>query len=119
MTAKGTARVQIEALRPGDPELAGARQPQTVKSEEPPSLAAVGGTKIYVQVGAFGDSANAARMEKQLRQQGFSPVVRSNAVNGRTIYRVRIGPLRNDAAFDATMTRLRELHYADAHLALE
>jgi rare lipoprotein A len=119
MTARGTARVRIEALQPGDPELGASGQPQAVKTEEPPSLAAAGGVTMFVQVGAFGESQNARKLQQRLLQQGFPTVLRNRTENGRTIYRVRVGPLADESAFDAAMARLKELDYADAHLAME
>lgn len=119
MTTKGTAKVRIEALLPGDPDLHGAKQTQTIKAEQLPSIVASGEARVFVQVGAFSDSKNALRMEQRLRKQGFVTVVRNSREAGRNIYRVRIGPLPDEAAFDNTMIRLRELDYTDAHMALE
>ncbi|MCJ7557062.1 MAG: septal ring lytic transglycosylase RlpA family protein [Gammaproteobacteria bacterium] len=119
MTAKGTARVRIEALLPGDPDLHGAKPTQTIKTEQLPSMVASGEARVFVQVGAFSDSKNALRMEQRLHKQGFVTVVRNSREAGRNIYRVRIGPLPDEAAFDNTMIRLRELDYTDAHMALE
>ena len=119
MTTKGTARVRIEALLPGDPDLHGAEQAHTIKAEQLPSIVSSGEARVFVQVGAFSDSNNAVRMERRLREQGFVTVVRNGSEGGRNIYRVRIGPLPDEAAFDNTMMKLRELDYTDAHLALE
>jgi rare lipoprotein A len=80
---------------------------------------ASGEARVFVQVGAFSDSNNALRMEKTLREQGFTTVIRNSSEAGRNIYRVRVGPLADEAAFDDTMIRLQKLDYTDAHLALE
>ncbi len=119
MTTKGTARVHVEALSPGDPDLHGAVPAETIRAEQLPSIVASGGARVFVQVGAFSDSKNALRLEQRLREQGFVTVVRNSSEAGRTIYRVRIGPLADEAAFDHTMIRLRKLEYTDAHMALE
>jgi len=119
MTRKGTAKVKLEALSPADPALAGEVIPPPVLHEEPPSMVASGQARMYVQVGAFGDPENAARMRRQLDKQGFPTVVRNGIENGRKIYRVRIGPLKDDVGFDDTMSRLKELEYRGAYLALE
>lgn len=119
MTTKGTARVFIETLLPGDPALKGAELPPPVTREEPPTMAASGEAVIFIQVGAFGTAENAARLELILEEQGFPTVVRITGEGETNIYRVRVGPLADQAGFDSAMSRLRELDYTDIHMALE
>lgn len=119
MTAKGTARVFIETLLPDDPALEGAELPPRVTHEEPPAIAASGEAVMFIQVGAFGAAENAARLEQTLKDQGFPTVVRISGEGESNIYRVRVGPLADEAGFDSAMTRLHELNYADIHMALE
>ncbi len=70
----------------------------------PPAPAAGG---IYVQVGAFGNMANAIKVQNALDQRGFRPVivVPVQRTTG-TLYRVRIGPLPNYALADSELARL-------------
>lgn len=119
MTRKGTARVRLEALSADAPELAGTAVPPPVLQEEPPAMAASGQARMYVQVGAYSDPDNASRVQRELNARGFASVIRNGRDQGRTIYRVRVGPLADDRSFDQTVARLRELNYADMHLALE
>jgi len=50
--------------------------------------------KIYLQVGAFSDLANASRVADQLDKAGLGPVSIIQAdINGRSVRRVRVGPL--------------------------
>jgi len=119
MTTKGTARVFIETLLPNDPALKGAELPPPVTQEEPPAMAASGEAVMFIQVGAFGTAENAARLELILEEQGFPTVVRITGEGDTNIYRVRVGPLADQAGFDSAMTRLRELDYTDIHMALE
>lgn len=45
-----------------------------------------------VQVGSFGQSANAMALRDKLRQNGFTAFVEKYRDNGKTSYRVRVGP---------------------------
>lgn len=119
MTDKGTARVFVETLLPNDPALGGAELPPPVTQEEPPAIAASGDAVMFIQVGAFGAAENAARLELILQELGFPTVVRITGEGETNIYRVRVGPLADQAGFDSAMTRLRELDYTDIHMALE
>ncbi|HEY4144876.1 septal ring lytic transglycosylase RlpA family protein [Pinirhizobacter sp.] len=50
--------------------------------------------KIYLQVGAFSDLANASRVADQLTRAGLGPVsVIQGDLNGHPVRRVRVGPL--------------------------
>ena len=119
MTTRGTARVFIETLLPNDPALEGAELPPPVTREEPPAIVASGEAAIFIQVGAFGAAENAARQELILQELGFPTVVRITGEGETNIYRVRVGPLADQAAFDSAMARLQELDYTDIHMALE
>lgn len=64
-----------------------------------------------VQVGTFSKEANAQRLVKELRDQGQSAFVMPLKSGGATLYRVRIGPMKDRASADAA---LRELKSAGA-----
>ena len=60
------------------------------------------------QLGSFAARANAEKLERQLRAQGFSPFV-SSAGSGRTLrYRVRVGPVADRAAAEKVIARLQK-----------
>lgn len=93
---KGSGLVEVQGLDASAP------------GGEPPPLPPVSqGARqpgIYLQVGAFSDAANAERVAAQLRQADFAPVqVEQVQINGRTMRRVRLGPLKDvDTADDVT-----------------
>jgi DedD protein len=64
-----------------------------------------------VQVGTFSKEANAQRLVKELRDQGQSAFVMPLKSGGATLYRVRIGPMKDRAGAEAA---LRELKSAGA-----
>lgn len=96
---KGTGLVEVRAIDPSQP-----LEAQTLPPPPPPPKAASPGPGIYLQVGAFSDVNNAERVAQQLRTANFAPVQVVDAqINGRSIRRVRVGPLASvDQADDVT-----------------
>ncbi len=75
---------------------------------------------LYIQAGAFANPSNAERLAAKLRGGGYGSIfVRMNQVAGRTLYRVRIGPVPDVAEFDRIVAALAQAGVADAHLALD
>jgi rare lipoprotein A len=74
-------------------------------------------TSIYVQAGAFTVAENARRVEGKLRSLGAR--VSSVSQEGKTIYRVRIGPLQDVAAADAALAAAQALGQNDARIVIE
>lgn len=100
MLREGTAFVEVRALTP--------QQPQAPTQAAP----------IFIQAGAFGSEANARNLVERLRASGVdNGFVRKDDVNGRTLYRVRVGPLPNVGEFDRLVARLKSLGISDAQLA--
>jgi rare lipoprotein A len=101
---EGTAFVEVRALTPM----------QKASPPEPPPPP----SELYVQAGAFTAEANAIRLLGQLRAKGVADAfVREDQVDGKTFYRVRVGPIPNVNEFDRVVKRLRSLGVADARLA--
>lgn len=72
-----------------------------------PSAAAstVVASGFAVQLGSFGDRANADRLVAELKRQGF-PAFVSPISKPKKLYRVRVGPVADRAAAQAMATRL-------------
>lgn len=104
MLREGTAFVEVRALTG-----------ETQAADSPASAGA-----LFVQAGAFGDRANAARLVQRLQSEGFAnAAVREDVVNGRGLFRVRVGPVPTVNDFDRTVVRLRKLGLQDARLAAD
>ncbi len=104
MLKAGTTFVEVRALTPAQ------------KSAPPPAPAAT--SDLYVQAGAFGTEANASKLLGQLRAKGVdNAFVREDQVEGKTLYRVRVGPIPSVNEFDKVVKRLRMLGFPDARLA--
>lgn len=80
-----------------------------------PAAAAPAGSDVFIQVGAFSNQANAQALAQSLGSYGagdVSPV----EVNGKTLYRVRLGPYSNGAATDALLDEIRYMGHPTAKL---
>lgn len=61
-----------------------------------------------VQVGAFGTEANALRLQSELRRRGYEAFVTDAWVEGRRLYRVRVGQFSDRAKAEEQEQRLRQ-----------
>ncbi len=60
-----------------------------------------------VQVGSFTSESNARRLEKLLQESDYPVFVTRNVVQGRVMYRVRVGPEPDRAGAEALAERLQ------------
>jgi len=110
---RGTGLVEVQGIDPAHP------------NAEPAPLTAVTPRTgrqplLYVQVGAFADTANAERLATRLRGLKLGPVrVVAAGVNGRTLQRVQIGPLPGVDSVDRTTARLDALGLPHASVAIQ
>jgi rare lipoprotein A len=75
---------------------------------------------LYVQAGAFADPANADRLLMKLKKSSFdNAFIRGTTVSGRSLYRVRIGPVPDVADYDRVVAALESIGVHDAHLAFD
>lgn len=103
MLKDGTAFVEVQALIPDGP------------APDKPSAAP---ESMFVQAGSFSDRANADRLVTRLAAEGIrNAVVREDDVNGRPMFRVRVGPVPTVNDYDRVIGRLRRLGVTDARLA--
>jgi rare lipoprotein A len=121
----GTARVEVEAVGPGDrpspnrahtplsseelqPSLAEDADSPVQADDNPPPRPPVNGEQ-WVQVGSFGEKDNARRLADRLRDAGVDDVDMDHVeVEGRDLWRVRVGPVDGED-LNALLARLREL----------
>lgn len=75
---------------------------------------------LYIQAGAFAEEDNANRLLATIRAAGVGPAfIREASVNGRRLFRVRVGPVPDVAEFDRLVEDLRGAGIPDARLALD
>jgi DedD protein len=80
-------------------------RPAAAAATAPKPAAAVG--DWTVQLGSFGEEANARRLAQRAGTFGYKPEVTTTRSGGRTLYRVRVGPQRTRAEADATASALK------------
>ena len=90
--------------------------------ELPPTVTAQtgGAPRLYLQVGAFGDPANAERLASRLRDQDVGSVrVVDAQVGGRDLKRVQIGPLADAEAADRVTEKMDAMGLPHAQVAVQ
>jgi rare lipoprotein A len=130
MIRAGTTRVQVRVL--GTPNLppvttTAAVEPEgagfSIISEARADTPRPGDRplqQLYVQVGAFAERANAAKLVAQLKLGGIdNSFVVSSDDSRDALHRVRVGPLSDDQDFDRVNTDLRALGLYDMRLVVE
>jgi rare lipoprotein A len=99
-------------VRPKSTEMASAPESGVV------TLKPVSTTNIFIQAGAFGKYENANKVRARLSLVG--PVkVSSVLINGRDLFRVRVGPLANVAEADRMLARVTQAGYPNARIVVD
>ena len=127
MVQDGTSLVEVTAISFDEP--AGDRPVRIVEPAEPPAPAtssvaeaepqpAAGQSNdIFVQVGAFGDRANAERRRAALLSGGIGGAfIFADEAATPPMYRVRIGPIDGVDDYDALVLKLERLGIRDPYL---
>jgi DedD protein len=112
------AAVPVEVAKPAAVEPVSAPAPAVVKSAptpepqqaEPPRKAAADATGggWVVQVGTFGQKANADRLVATIRKNGFDAFISATDRGGKPLYRVRVGPAGTREAASEIAARLAQ-----------
>ncbi|MEO0998874.1 MAG: SPOR domain-containing protein, partial [Pseudomonadota bacterium] len=106
----GTAVAQTEPEPEAEPEPATASPAAAEPEPEPPAEAAAppasASGMFAVQLGSFSARDNADKLAAGLRGLGFAAFISEHRNGGRTLHRVRVGPLADRAAAEAEAARL-------------
>ncbi len=128
MIKDGTSLVEVTAINFDEPS--GDRPVRRSEPSAPPpasgeqapyrSTPAVVENRIYVQVGAFGDRANAERRLGALSLAGIKDAfIHEERTPERTLYRVRIGPVADVVQYDVLVEELEGIGITDPYLIAE
>lgn len=123
MIKDGTSLVEVTAINFERPQ--GDRPTRvSTPSAPPPPQAAPAPTdvsnNVYVQVGAFGDRANAERRLGALSLGGISGAfIHEERSADRVLYRVRIGPVADVVQYDVLVEELEGIGITDPYLITE
>ncbi|NQW00163.1 MAG: septal ring lytic transglycosylase RlpA family protein [Rhodospirillales bacterium] len=126
--AQPTTAQALDATPRSLPEIqtAQAAEPMTLVEEplvedplvsEAVEQAAVVNTNIFVQAGAFSRFDNANRVKAKLSPLG-SVSLSQVLVNGRDLYRVRLGPIESVSAADRLLEAVAEAGYPEARIVV-
>lgn len=93
------------AAKPAEPKpVAPAKPPAPKPVAAPPAAAKVG---FAVQLGAFGDAAEAGAMRERLRAAGFTAFTETVNTDKGKLTRVRVGPVLDRAAADQLKSQIK------------
>lgn len=113
MIGTGTAPVDIRVVGPGSAAPTLASNP----GKDPSSMPhLVWGEDVFIQVGAFAESAHVDAVRQRLAHAGIGPVQVSSHSG---LQRVRIGPVASLAAYDRLMGQLDRIGFYDAQMVVE
>ena len=137
MLGNGTALVDVQAVGPGDLPPPPATAPAASKAgvASLPSVAAItatpppattpavaagaGAPQIFLQVGAYADKSNADRAVAKLTAAGLDHAfVLPVSESGRTLYKVRVGPLVDVDTVDKLSTQVAGLGFQNAQIVI-
>ena len=81
-----------------------------------PAAAATGGlTRAYVQIGIFSVEANAKKVAGKMQKAGLTAAVKADTSQGKSVWRVIVGPAASVADRDAFAAKVKDLGYPDAY----
>jgi rare lipoprotein A len=116
MLREGTAPVEVRVLTPGRPT---PEQASTAPVAAPaPGVEPGPIVNQWLQAGSFSQRDNAERLLARLAAHGITAArIDAREAGGRTLHRVRVGPLTGRAELEDYVERLRLLGVPDARLA--
>jgi len=114
---KGTAMVEVRGIDPDHPPRETEPERNTTVSTSPRKTPQ---PELYLQVGAYAESANAEHAAAKVRAARLGEVhVVAASVEGKTVHRVRIGPLRDAQEADRLTPVLRGLGLGEPRVAVQ
>ena len=76
--------------------------------------------RIFLQLGAFSDRANAQRMVERIERERLGQVsILTARVESREVHRVRLGPLESVDAADLLIKRIKRLGLGMPRVAID
>lgn len=112
MLNKGTARVEIRAIDPRHPQIAQQRTPAPAPAQQSQQA-----SRVFVQVGAFGNAYNAQRLADRLSQELQRNVqINSSGSPDARIHRVQVGPLASVEVADRVTAALEQMAIGGAQV---
>jgi rare lipoprotein A len=115
----GTGMVEVVALNRSAGTTAQDRQKLAAATAQN-SGATHDDVRMFVQVGAFGEQANAKALANKLNANGINSVsIQKSTANSSTVYKVQIGPVKDVDEYDEVVQKVERLQLTDTHLVVE
>ena len=71
--------------------------------------------KPYLQIGIFSIESNAGNAADQMRRAGIVPTIYEQSTNGKTFWRVVVGPAQSTSEQSALLTKIKSVGFSDAY----
>lgn len=120
MLGTGTAVVDVRAVGPGETAAAaGSKRPVTAGPAPGAATEIIRTPQIFIQVGAYASRGNAEAVLRRLQASRIAPAfLLPERDSGRTLYKVRVGPLDAVEQVDALTNRLDALGLRDSQVVI-
>lgn len=99
-----TAAAAIEAAAPAPAPRPAAPPVQASRLDKP-----------FIQIGIFSVEANAERAGKQMSSAGLAPTIKQSQINGKTFWRVVVGPAATSAERAKILSTIKSEGFTDAY----
>lgn len=106
----GGAAAAIDGATPTPPK---ARPETVAKPAAAPASAKLG--KPYIQIGIFSVEQNAKNTATAMRQAGMVPTIKTHTSNGKTFWRVVVGPAQSKSELATLLTTIKGTGFKDAY----
>lgn len=121
---EGAAAAAIDAADPVRPVAAGTPQAQVASAELSPASAPAPAPapkkssldRPYIQIGIFSVEQNAENTATAMRQAGMVPSVREEGSQGKTFWRVIVGPATTASERAALLSKIKGIGFDDAYV---
>jgi rare lipoprotein A len=97
------------------PAAAAAAPAPTPAAAPAPAPRASGLERPYLQIGIFSIEANANRAATAMRNAGMTPEVKQQSTQGKTFWRVLVGPAASVAERNSLLDRIKQEGFTDAY----
>ncbi len=104
-----SAGAAIDAAAPTTATTAAAAPPPA------PAPQASNLAKPFIQIGIFSVEANAERAAKQMSGAGLAPTIKQSEINGKTFWRVVVGPAANSGELSRILSTIKSEGFTDAY----
>lgn len=83
--------------------------------ETPPKPKPSSLSKPYLQIGIFGVEQNAKNTAQSMRQRGIVPLIKEIKLNGKTFWRVIVGPAATASELNELSSKVKKAGFGDAY----